>query len=252
MFPIYTNLVEDGSATLMDFALAGRVHFRPPEERRFSRFLQTQDRLAGWNGPWRQGSVYLYVLDLTSNIILFHGANPDRFELRPLVATVRDAVTGELILPQVIEAAKSSPEGGFVEYFFDDPTDDNDSADIPKVGYAREFTGEFDTGQRVITLDFIVGSGFYGRAPEDVSGDNRTEVAVTVLGEAVEGLAVEFSRAVSGRRASSWSCAGRRHEHRTRRTIWWTSSRLPAPMRSSGVPATSKASPFPRGSISPA
>ncbi len=150
--------------------------------------------------------MYLYVLDLTSNIILFHGANPDRFELRPLVATVRDAVTGELILPQVIEAAKSSPEGGFVEYFFDDPTDDNDSADIPKVGYAREFTGEFDTGQRVITLDFIVGSGFYGRAPEDVSGDNRTEVAVTVLGEAVEGLAVEFSRAVSGRRASyAWN-----------------------------------------------
>ena len=51
-------------------------------------------------GPWRHGSVYLYVLDLTSNIILFHGAYPDRFELRPLVATVRDAVTGELVLPQ--------------------------------------------------------------------------------------------------------------------------------------------------------
>ena len=125
------------------------------------------------NGPWRQGSVYLYVLDLTSNIILFHGADPDRYELRPLVATVRDAVTGELILPQVIEAAKSSPEGGFVEYFFDDPTDDTDSADIPKVGYARQFKGEFDTGIRVLQLDFIVGSGFYGRAPDDASTVTR-------------------------------------------------------------------------------
>lgn len=40
------------------------------------------------NGPWRHGSVYLYVLDLASNLILFHGVFPDRFELRPLVATV--------------------------------------------------------------------------------------------------------------------------------------------------------------------
>ncbi|MXZ55991.1 MAG: hypothetical protein F4Z14_07450 [Gammaproteobacteria bacterium] len=49
------------------------------------------------NGPWRQGSVYIYILDLRSNIIFFHGANPNRFEFRPLIATVRDAVTGELI-----------------------------------------------------------------------------------------------------------------------------------------------------------
>ena len=46
------------------------------------------------NGPWRHGSVYLYVLDLNSNTILFHGAFPDRFEWRPLVATVQDEVTG--------------------------------------------------------------------------------------------------------------------------------------------------------------
>ena len=158
------------------------------------------------NGPWREGSVYLYVLDLTSNIILFHGANPDRYELRPLVPTVRDVVTEELILPQVIAAATNNPEGGFVEYYFDDPTDDTDSADIPKVGYARQFKGEFDTGERAITLDFIVGSGFYGRAPDVVATGPRTEVEATVLGSAVEGLTVEFSRATSGRLADyAWS-----------------------------------------------
>ncbi|MCY3737115.1 MAG: T9SS type A sorting domain-containing protein [Gemmatimonadaceae bacterium] len=143
------------------------------------------------NGPWRHGSVYLYVLDLASNLILFHGVNPDRYELRPLVATVRDVVTGELILPQVIEAAQSSPEGGFVEYFFDDPTDDTDSADIPKVGYARQFRGE--------RYNVIIGSGFYGRAPEVVATGPRTEVEVTVRGDAVEGLTVEFASSVSGR-----------------------------------------------------
>ena len=133
------------------------------------RASSTQSRVAlrDPNGPWRHGSVYLYVLDLQSNTILVHGAFPDRFELRPLVATVRDVVTGELILPQVIEAAKSNPEGGFVEYYFDDPGDDTDSADIPKVGYARQFKDEFSRPDgSVLPIDVIIGSGFYGREPD--------------------------------------------------------------------------------------
>ncbi len=151
------------------------------------------------NGPFRHGSVYLYVLDLTSNIILFHGAFPDRYELRPLVPTVRDVVTGEFVLTQVIEAAQSSPDGGFVEYYFDDPTDDTDRADIPKVGYARQFTSEFNVGGGVILeYDLIIGSGFYGRAPDVVPDGPLTQVAATVLGDAVEGLTVEFSRSIAG------------------------------------------------------
>ena len=118
------------------------------------------------NGPWRHGSVYLYYIDSTSNIILFHGAFPDRFELRP-PGVSRDAVTGELIADQIFAAAASSPEGGFWEYHFDDPNDDTDSADIPKVGYARGFTSEVDTGGGVIPYDFIIGSGFYRRASDD-------------------------------------------------------------------------------------
>ena len=153
------------------------------------------------NGPWRHGFVYLYVLDIVSNVITFHGAFPNRFELRPLVATVRDVVTGELILPQVIEAAKNNPEGGFVEYYFDDPTDDTDSADIPKVGYAREFAAEIRRADgSTVPADFIVGSGFYGRAPVVPTGP-RTEVEATVMGDAVEGLTVAFSRSIAGQPA---------------------------------------------------
>ena len=147
------------------------------------------------NGPWRHGSVYLYVLETTGNFIMFHAAFPDRFELRPLVPTVRDAVTGEFILPQVIEAAKSDPEGGFVEYYFDDPNDDTDRADIPKVGYAREFTL---TGENQSPQTFIVGSGFYGRAPDVVPDGPFTQVEATVSGDAVEGLTVAFARSISG------------------------------------------------------
>ena len=124
------------------------------------------------NGPWRHGSVYLYILETTSNIVMFHAAFPDRFELQPLVGIARDGVTGELILPQVLEAARSDPEGGFVEYFYDDPADDTDRADIPKVGYAREFTL---TGISERPQTFIIGSGFYGRAPDDASTVTRTE-----------------------------------------------------------------------------
>ncbi len=130
------------------------------------------------NGPWRHGSVYLYVLDLVSNIILFHAAFPNRFELRPLIATVRDAVTGEFILPKVIEAAKSNPEGGFVEYYFDDPADDTDSADLPKVGYARQFNGQISLGGRLVPVNFIVGSGFYTRS---LTPDTMTRFVPVVL-----------------------------------------------------------------------
>ena len=172
----------------------------------FLELQETGDFASAWkakialrdpNGPWIHGSVYLYVLDLTSNIILFHGAFPNRYELRPLVATIRDVVTGELILPQVIEAAKNNPEGGFVEYYFDDPADDTDSADIPKVGYAREFTSEIQVGGRVVPFNFVVGSGFYGSAPV-VPTEPHTVVEATVSGDAVEGLTVEFARSIAG------------------------------------------------------
>ena len=113
------------------------------------------------NGPWRHGSVYLYILDPVFERILFHAAFPDRFENRPLAPTVRDVVTGKFILTQVMEAAQSGPEGGFVQYYFDDPTDDSDRADIPKVGYARQFVATFEVGGKSIQVPFIMGSGFY-------------------------------------------------------------------------------------------
>ncbi len=151
------------------------------------------------NGPWRHGSVYLYVLDIVSNVIIFHAAFPDKYEYRPLVPTVLDAVTGEFILPQVIEAATGNPEGGFVEYYFDDPTDDTDRADIPKVGYAREFAAEIRRADgSTVPADFIVGSGFYGRAPDVAPDGPLTQVEATVSGDAVEGLTVAFARSIAG------------------------------------------------------
>ena len=102
------------------------------------------------DGPWRHGPVYLSVMERASRQILFHAAFPDRFELRR-GGISRDAATGELIVEQLIAAAESSPEGGFWLYHFDNPADDTDSADIPKVGYARAFADGH----------LIINSGFY-------------------------------------------------------------------------------------------
>ena len=150
------------------------------------------------NGPWRHGDVYLYVLDTRSNNILIHAAFPDRFEIRPLVATVRDVVTGELILPQVLEAAKSSPEGGFVRYFFDDPTDDTDNADIPKVGYAREFTAHVPRGGTTIPIKYIIGSGFY-LSSSNVTAARHNNVLKSVMPQVMRAMTASTVDAVSSR-----------------------------------------------------
>ena len=150
-------------------------------------------------GPWRHGSVYLYVLDRTTDTIVFHGAEPDRFEFRPLVPNVRDAVTGEYVLPQVIAAATDSPDGGFVDYYWDDPTDDSDRADIPKTGYAREFTAQVPAPDgTLVPFDIIVGSGFYGSAPEAVA-EGGNAVIESVLPQVMRAMTASTVDAVSGR-----------------------------------------------------
>jgi len=117
--------------------------------------------------------VYLSVMERASRLILFHGGFPDRFEFRQGgIAT--DIATGELVVDQLIAAAESGPEGGFWEYYFDNPADDADSAEVPKVGYARVFTGSFRrrSDGTEFPINFIINSGFYPspRSAEDLVG----------------------------------------------------------------------------------
>ncbi len=124
--------------------------------------LKAKNALQDPNGPWRHGPVYLSILNRATNLILFHGGFPDRFELRR-GGISRDIATGELIVDQLIAAANSGPEGGFWEYYFDNPADDADSAEVPKVGYARVFTGSFRrrSDGTEFPINFIINSGFY-------------------------------------------------------------------------------------------
>lgn len=108
-------------------------------------------------GPWRRDSVYLYVWDLTSDTIEFHGAFPERYEGNSISLFARDDVAETWILTMVREAAASSPEGGFLEYHFDDPTDQTNRSYTPKLGFAREFMVMIESRQKTV----LVGSGFY-------------------------------------------------------------------------------------------
>ena len=108
-------------------------------------------------GPWRDGSTYLYVLD-TTGYVWFHGAFPQQFEF-VIAGRYEDAVTGEALLPKIFEAAQSGPEGAFIEYHFDDPADDSDSAEIPKVAFVRQHSLVPELGDLIPPLIFV--SGFY-------------------------------------------------------------------------------------------
>ena len=156
------------------------------------------------DGPWRHGPVYVVVMERASRLILFHGAFPDRFEFRQGGIT-RDIATGELVVEQLIDAAESGPEGGYWLYHFDNPADDTDSAETPKVGYARIFTrlASLPDGT-VVPTDYILNSGFYLTPEGDfvqrlLAALDDGQVSLTfgitapVEGDAVSGDAVDVT-----------------------------------------------------------
>ena len=156
--------------------------------------LQHQDIFRVEGGPWRQGSIYFFMFT-TEGHVIFHGADRAR-ELRD--ATDWEDINGIKVTQELIKLARAG--GGFLEYYFDDPavTGDEDTGS-PKVSYAELITFQ--------GREYVVGAGFYTGAPDRALRTvTRTEVEATVLGDAVEGLAVEFSRAVAGRQPNyAWN-----------------------------------------------
>ena len=136
-------------------------------------------------GYWRHGPTYLFLMDATG-YTFFHGAFPERYELRNPSSTLVDAVTGDLILPKIIDAAMDSDEGAFVEYYFDNPDDDSDRVDIPKFSFARAHELEFMLPNGM-TASFvtIIGAGIYG------TEDDITQSVEPLDGEIPEAFALE-------------------------------------------------------------
>ena len=156
-------------------------------------FTKAKSVLRDENGPWRHGPIYLFIIESTGYTI-FHGAFPNKFEFQKPTDTLRDEVTGQLILPQIIEVARSNEDGGFVEYYFDNPDDDTDSATIPKVTYARQHVFESTRPDgSTFRYPLIFGAGIYGE--EDAVSEESVAATrgwLARFGRAVAGQAVEM------------------------------------------------------------
>ena len=154
-------------------------------------FTKAKGALRDPDGPWRHGPIYLFIIESTGYTI-FHGAFPNRFEFQKPTDTLRDEVTGELILPQIIEVATSNPDGGFVKYYFDNPDDDTDSATIPKVTYARQHVFQITRPDgSTVPYPLIFGAGIYGDPQTQVSAEGPKNWLAR-FGRAVASQAVEM------------------------------------------------------------
>ena len=104
-------------------------------------------------GPWKQGSIYLFV-GTTDGIMILNGANPD-IEGQNLYE-LEDANGVKMVQELIAVAAEG---GGYVEYLWDNPAVEGDEeTGSPKVSYAIPYSA---LGQ-----DFVLGAGFF---PESAS-----------------------------------------------------------------------------------
>ena len=104
-------------------------------------------------GHFRSGPVYLFVFT-PEGFVIFHAADPWR-EGRTVIDNTD--FQGRPFVRDVIATAQAG--GGFVEYFWDDPTvrGDEDTGS-PKVSYAVSFKSDLPIYEGV---EFIMGAGFY-------------------------------------------------------------------------------------------
>lgn len=104
-------------------------------------------------GHFRSGPVYLFIFT-PEGYVIFHGT--DAWREGRMVLDNTD-FRGRKFVREVIAAAQGG--GGFVEYFWDDPTVQGDEdTGSPKVSYAVSFKTDLPIYEGV---EFILGAGFY-------------------------------------------------------------------------------------------
>lgn len=119
----------------------------------FERASEWKTVLREDGGHFRSGPIYLFFFT-ADGYVIFHGANPWR-EGR-FAEDVVD-INGVPFVELIIAAARAG--GGFVEYFWDDPTVEGDEdTGSPKVSYGLSLTSDLDVFQG---QEFIIGAGFY-------------------------------------------------------------------------------------------
>ena len=123
-------------SALREFVLHAKAHWEVPVPRERSLdFWQQVLHEVERQGDWKSGSNYLILVDKQGRSIA-HGY----YESAPGhdITVWRDA-RGTDVVQELIEAAQSSGQGGFVDYYWDDPDDPSDNATSPKSAYAVNY-----------------------------------------------------------------------------------------------------------------
>ena len=119
----------------------------------FERANEWKALLREEGGHFKSGPIYLFIFT-PQGFVIFHGADAWREGRQVLDNT---DFQGRMFVRDVIAVAQGG--GGFVEYFWDDPTVQGDEdTGTPKVSYAVSLESDLPVFQGV---EFIVGAGFY-------------------------------------------------------------------------------------------
>ena len=124
------------SAT-QEFVLHAKAHWEVPVPREQSLDLWQQILREVQEGrDWRSGSNYLILVDKQGRSIAhgYHESAPGYD-----ISVWRDA-RGTDVVQELIKVAQGSKQGGFVDYYWDDPDDPSDNSISPKSAYAVNYT----------------------------------------------------------------------------------------------------------------
>lgn len=138
-------------------------------------------------GPWRHLSSYIYIMDHTGRVV-FNGANrnieqTDLWDFR--------SENGQKVIQDILKASEK-PEGGSIEYYWDDPNVTGDEPHPPgaggesyKLGYAIRFPIDEN---RV----YVFGTGLYVPNEEKEARDGCSIAETDVSSLAMNLLAIAF------------------------------------------------------------
>lgn len=139
-------------SALREFVLHAKAHWEVPvsSEQSLDLWQQILSEVQR-QGDWKSGSTYLILVDKQGRSVA-HGY----YESAPGhdITVWRDA-RGTDVVQKLIEAAQANKQGGFVDYYWDDPDNPSDSSASRKSAYAVNYK------VRALGIELVLIGGFH-------------------------------------------------------------------------------------------
>ena len=171
--PVTADEVENRD-TLRKFVLHAKSHWEA--------LITPDESFEFWDemleeGNWKSGSTYLIVTDKQGRAIIhgYYGNSLHGTDLSVLQDSMETSVVNKLI-----EVAEASEQGGFVDYYWDDPDDPSDSETSPKSAYAANFYAN------ALEIELVLIGGFHHDMPHSTTVEVPTDFEPQVTASDVE------------------------------------------------------------------